>query len=42
MAITELELPDPTTGYKISGYYLTELPDNLSRYSILQTLAPRA
>jgi hypothetical protein len=25
----EVDLPDETTGYKISGYYLTELPNNL-------------
>jgi hypothetical protein len=37
-----LDLPDETTGYKISGYYISELPDNLRRYSALQTLAPRS
>lgn len=38
----KLELTDEITGYKISGYYLTELPDNLRRYPALQTLAPNA
>jgi hypothetical protein len=37
-----MELPDEITGYKISGYYLTELPDNLRKYSILQTMAPKS
>ena len=36
----KIELPDPNTNYKISGYYLTELPDNLQRFSILQTMDP--
>jgi hypothetical protein len=38
----KLELADEKTGFKISGYYLTELPDNLSHYSILKTLAPKS
>jgi hypothetical protein len=38
----KVELPDEKTGYKISGYYLTELPDNLRRFSALQTMAPHA
>jgi hypothetical protein len=38
----KLELPDEHTGYKLSGYYLTELPDNLRRYSVLQTMAPKS
>ena len=37
----KLELADEKTGFKISGFYLTELPDNLSRFSILQTMAPK-
>ena len=37
---TKVELPDEITGYKISGYFLRELPDNLRRYRALQTLAP--
>jgi hypothetical protein len=37
-----IDLPDPLTNYKISGYYLAELPDNLRRYSALQTMAPKA
>jgi hypothetical protein len=38
----KLELPDELTGYKISGYYLSELPDNLRRIGALQSLAPRS
>jgi hypothetical protein len=38
----KVELDDNKTGYKISGYYLTELPNNLSDYKALQTLAPHA
>jgi len=40
-AYEKLDLPDELTGYKISGYYLTELPDNLRRSRALQSLAPR-
>lgn len=36
-----LDLPDEITGYKISGYYLTELPSSLRRSSALQSMAPR-
>lgn len=36
------QLADDVTGSKISGYYLTQLPNNLSRFSILKTLAPGA
>lgn len=36
----EIDLADEITGYKISGYYLPELPDNLRRFTVLQTLAP--
>ena len=36
----KLDMPDPISGYKISGYYLSELPDNLQRVPILKTLAP--
>jgi Peptidase family M1 domain/Carboxypeptidase regulatory-like domain len=35
-----LDLPDEITGYKISGFYLSELPDNLREYSALQSVAP--
>ena len=38
----KLELNDETTGYKISGYYLTELPSNLRNYRALQTMAPNS
>jgi hypothetical protein len=39
---TKIDLPDEQTGYKISGYYLSELPDNLRGARALQTLAPRS
>ena len=35
-----MTLADEITGYKISGYYLTELPDRLSGFSALKSLAP--
>jgi hypothetical protein len=38
----KVELADNITGYKISGYYLTELPDNLRRYQALQSMAPQS
>lgn len=38
----KLDLPDEITGYKISGYYLNQLPDNLRRSRALQSLAPRS
>jgi hypothetical protein len=38
----KLELADEKTGYKISGYYLAELPDSLSRFAILHTMAPKS
>ena len=38
----KLDVPDDITGYKISGYYLSELPNNLRRYPAMQSLAPRA
>jgi Peptidase family M1 domain/Carboxypeptidase regulatory-like domain len=36
----KIDLPDEKTGYKISGYYLTELPDRLRHYQALQSMAP--
>src|SRR5208282_3348581 len=36
----KIDLPDEKTGYKISGYYLSELPGSLRRYSVLQSMAP--
>ena len=36
----KIEMPDEITGYKISGYYLTELPGTLRSYSALQSMAP--
>jgi hypothetical protein len=38
----KLDIADEITGYKISGYYISELPDNLRRYRALQSLAPRS
>ena len=38
----KIEIPDTVTNYKISGYYLTELPSNLREYNALQTMAPKA
>jgi hypothetical protein len=38
----KLDLPDDITGYKISGYYLSELPYSLRRARALQSLAPRS
>ena len=38
----KIELADNVTGYKISGYYLSELPDNLRRYQALQSMAPQS
>jgi len=37
----KLDMPDELTGYKISGYYLEELPSNLRRYRALQSMSPR-
>jgi hypothetical protein len=36
----KIEMPDDITGYKISGYYLTELPSNLHDYPALRSMAP--
>jgi len=41
-AYERLDLADDQTGYKISGYYLTELPDSLRRSRALQSMAPRS
>ena len=38
----KMEIADEITGYKISGYYLTELPDYLRNYGALQTMAPHS
>jgi hypothetical protein len=37
-----LEVTDEITHYKISGYYLSELPDNLRHNGALASLAPRS
>jgi len=39
---SRLEIPDDITHYKISGYYLKELPSNLRNYRALQSMAPHA
>ncbi len=36
----KLEVPDDITHYKISGFYLSELPDRLREYRALQSMAP--
>ena len=36
----KLELDDDITHYRLSGYYLSELPSNLRNYSALQSMAP--
>ncbi len=38
----KLEIPDAITGYKISGYYLTELPYSLGRAEALKSMAPKS
>jgi hypothetical protein len=35
-------IPDEKTGYKISGYYLIDLPDNLRNHPALHGMAPHA
>ena len=37
----KLDLQDDIDGYKLSGYYLTELPSTLHNYSALQNMAPK-
>jgi len=38
----KMDYPDSITHYEISGYYLTELPDNLRGYRALESMAPSA
>jgi hypothetical protein len=38
----KLDLLDDKTNYEISGYYLSELPDNLRGYRALQSMAPHS
>jgi hypothetical protein len=38
----KMEMPDEITGYKISGYYLKELPSNLSHIPALESMAPHS
>jgi hypothetical protein len=38
----KVDIADDITGYKISGYYITELPSNLRGFSALQSLAPHS
>ena len=40
-AYQKIDLADNITGYKISGYYLTQLPDNLRNYRALQSMDPQ-
>jgi hypothetical protein len=37
-----LDLPDEITGYKISGYYLEQLPNNLRNNRALASMAPKS
>jgi hypothetical protein len=37
-----VDIPDDKTGYKISGYYLTELPNNLRGNRALASMAPHS
>lgn len=37
-----MEMPDEITKYKISGYYISELPSNLSRVRALESMAPHS
>jgi hypothetical protein len=37
-----VDMTDEKTGYKISGFYLQDLPDNLREYSALKSMAPHA
>ena len=41
---TKMDLPDENTHYEITGYYLTELPDNLARFrnGPLGAMAPKS
>lgn len=39
---SRLEISDDITHYKISGYYLKELPSNLRNFRALQSMAPHA
>lgn len=36
----KLDMPDQITNYRISGYYLSELPNNLRGYRALASMAP--
>src|SRR5215469_7754329 len=36
----KLTIDDQITGYKISGFYLTELPDRLANFPALKSMAP--
>jgi hypothetical protein len=38
----KMEVPDDITGYKISGYYISQLPDNLRHNPAVQAMAPHA
>ncbi len=38
----KMDLPDDRTGYKISGYYISQLPDNMRHIPAVQAIAPHA
>jgi hypothetical protein len=38
----KMEVPDDITGYKISGYFISQLPDNLRHNPAVQAMAPHA
>jgi hypothetical protein len=38
----KLDIQDDLDGYKLTGYYLTELPNSLHNYSALQNMAPKS
>jgi hypothetical protein len=39
---TKLDIQDEITNYRISAYYLTELPDNLRQVRALESMAPKS
>ena len=39
---TRSEYPDDVTHYKLAGYYLSELPENIPRSSVLQSMSPKS
>jgi Peptidase family M1 domain/Carboxypeptidase regulatory-like domain len=41
-AYEKMDMADDVTKYKISGYYLAELPNNLRDFAVLKSMAPHA